>query len=457
MGFQQGLSGLNSSSRALDDISNNVANASTVGYKGATSLFADMYASAMTGGSGGLQIGIGSRTSGIAQSFAQGNVTTTGRALDMAINGNGFFRLERSDGTTAYSRNGQFNVDRDGFVINTGGDRLTGYAVIDSESNPSLFAGEPSAIYIDTSNMAPRETTAASLGLNLDSREQNPLNQDPPGSDITDFLSSGTLNPVSIPADSYNYTTSMTVYDSLSNSSQMNLFFVRQPDVAGVSPNTWSVYGRLSNDVIPDPTNPAVSTGPELELLGAIEYNAFGVPTGSTDAGGAPTAAIGQFDFARTAAQLGTGADDMQFTLDLGASTQWNAGSAVTTAPRQDGYTTGSLNGIAMSSDGTLQGSYSNDLVRDLARVTLADFANNQGLVSLGGNLWGETRDSGQPTLGTAETGTFGRLTSGQVEESNVDLTQELVDMIVQQRNYQANAQSIKTQDALLQTLVNLR
>lgn len=452
MGFQQGLSGLNSSSRALDVISNNVANASTVGYKGATSLFADMYASAMTGGSGGLQIGIGSRAAGIAQSFTQGNVATTGRALDLAINGNGFFRLERSDGTTAYSRNGQFNVDRDGFVINAGGDRLTGYAAIDSESEPSLFAGEPSAIYIDTSNMAPRETTVASLGLNLDSREQNPLDQDPEGSEITNFL-----NSVSIPADSYNYTTSMTVYDSLGNASQMNLFFVRDPDVAGVSPNTWSVYGRLSNDVIPDPANPSVSTGQALELLGSIEYNAFGVPVASFDKDDNATAVIGQFDFGRTAAQLGTGADDMEFSLALGASTQWNAGSAVTTAPRQDGYTTGSLNGIVMSSDGTLQGTYSNDLVRDLARVTLADFANNQGLASLGGNLWGETRDSGQPTLGTAETGTFGRLTSGQVEESNVDLTQELVDMIVQQRNYQANAQSIKTQDALLQTLVNLR
>src|SRR5690606_8233826 len=202
MGFQQGLSGLNSSSRALDVISNNVANASTVGSKSGSSLFADMYASAMTGGAGALQTGIGSRSAATAQSFSQGNVTTTANALDLAINGNGFFRLERSDGTIAYSRNGQFNPDRDGFIVNSNGDRLTGYAVIDGEVEPSLFAGEPSAIYIDTSNVPPRETTQASLGLNLDSREHNPLNQDPIGSDITDFLAGGVSNPVSIPADS---------------------------------------------------------------------------------------------------------------------------------------------------------------------------------------------------------------------------------------------------------------
>src|SRR5690606_10326271 len=121
------------------------------------------------------------------------------------------------------------------------------------------------------------------------------------------------------------------------------------------SPNTWSVYGRLSNDVAPDPATPSQSTGPALERLGSIEYNAFGVPVGSFDAGGAPSAVIGQFDFSRTAAQLGTGADDLQFTLDLSASTQWNAASAVNAPPRQDGYTTGSLSGTVVSSDGVLQ------------------------------------------------------------------------------------------------------
>ncbi len=460
MAFQQGLSGLNSSAKALDVISNNVANASTVGFKASNTIFADMYATAMTGGVSSLQIGIGSRVAAVTQSFTQGNVTATNNPLDMAINGNGFFRLERSDGTVAYSRNGQFDVSRDGFIINATGDRLTGYAAIDSNVTPTVFAGEPTAIYIDTSNIQPRETTTGSLGVNLDSKLRNPLNQDPVGTDITNFLATGISNPVSIPVDAYNYTTTMTVYDSLGNASLLNLYFVRNPNdpLTGVAPNTWSVYGRLSNDVVPDPLNPAESTGEPLERLGSIEFNAFGVPVASFEADGVtPTAQLGQFGFSRTAAQLQTGADDFDMTLDLKASTQWNTSSAVTTAPRQDGYTTGSLTGLSVSSNGIVQGTFSNGQVKDLAMLTLANFSSPQGLTSLGNNLWAESYDSGQAILGSPGTGVLGVVSSGQIEESNVDLTQELVNMIIQQRNYQANAQSIKTQDSILQTIVNIR
>lgn len=445
MAFQQGLSGLNSSSKALDVISNNVANASTVGFKASNTIFADMYASAMSGGVSSLQIGIGTKVAAVAQSFTQGNLTATNNPLDMAINGNGFFRLERSDGTVAYTRNGQYDIDRNGNIINASGDRLTGFQAIDNVSVPTVFAGEPTALYIDTSNINPRETGDASLGLNLDSSEKAPLDQNPVGSDITSFLSNTT-----IPADSYNYTTSMTVYDSLGNASLMNLFFVRDRDVGGVSPNTWSVYGRLSNDVVPDPANPALSTGLPLEDLGTISFTSFGV-LDSTIAGN------GVFNVTRTAAQLGTGADDLSFSLDLSRSTQWNTDSGVTTSPRQDGYTTGRLTGVSVSADGVVQGTYSNGQVNDIGLLALANFSSPQGLISLGDNLWAESYDSGQPTVGSPGTGVLGSVTAGQIEESNVDLTQELVAMIVQQRNYQANAQSIRTQDQILQTLVNLR
>lgn len=447
MAFQQGLSGLNSSSKALDVISNNVANASTVGFKAGTTLFADMYASAMSGGVAALQVGIGSRVAGVAQSFTQGNLTTTSNDLDMAINGNGFFRMQRSDGTIAYTRNGQFDVNRNGYIVNPNGDMLTGYAATTTAAGNSVFAGEPSVLRIDTSNMAPRETSQASLKLNLDSKDVNPLDQDPAGQDITAFL-----DAVDIPVDSYNYTTSMTVYDSLGNPSLMQIYMVREPNAAGVAPNEWRVYGRLSNDVVPDPADPSLSTGSPLEDLGTIPFTAFGVidnPTNDPN--------IGKFTITRTSAQLGTGADDLEFTLDLTGTTQWNAAYAVTNPPNQDGYTTGSISRLTVSSDGVLQGVYSNGLTRDIGMLTLASFRSPNGLVSLGGNMWAESYESGEPALGAPGTGILGKVTSGQVEDSNVDLTQELVQMIVQQRNYQANAQSIRTQDQLLQTLVNLK
>ncbi len=445
MAFQQGLSGLNSSSKALDVISNNVANASTVGFKASSTLFSDMYASAMVGGTSSLQVGIGSKVAAVWQSFTQGNLTATSNQLDMAINGNGFFRLQRSDGTIAYSRNGQFDVNKDGYIINSSGDKLTGYAVVDNTGTSTVFAGEPSVIYIDTSNVAPRESGTASVGVNLNSSEKSPLNQDPVGSDITAYV-----NATSIPVDSYNYTTSITVYDSLGNASLMSLYFVRDADVAGVSPNTWTVYGRLSNDVVPDPSDPATNIGTPLEELGQMSFTPFGVLDTTV-------ANNGTFTISRTAAEIGTGADALSFSLDLTKSTQWNTSFGVTTSPRTDGYTTGALTGVSVSSTGVLQGSYSNGLTKDIAQLALATFASPQGLASLGDNLWAESYDSGQPTVGAPGTGILGSVTSGQVEESNVDLTNELVQMIVQQRNYQANAQSIRTQDQVLQTLVNLR
>ncbi|THF65726.1 flagellar hook protein FlgE [Pseudothauera nasutitermitis] len=446
MAFHQGLSGLSSSSKALDTISHNVANASTVGFKSGYTVFGDLYASAMLGGSTSLQVGNGSQVTAVWQNFTQGNPTVTGNPLDMAISGNGFFRMMGTDGSIAYTRNGQFDVSRDGFIINTTGYRLTGYAVADANVSPPVFQGEPSVLYVDTTNVAPRETGAASVGVNLNSSTTNPLAQTPPGSDITAYL-----NATSIPVDSYNYTTSMTVYDSLGNASMLSMYFVRQSDpVTGDPLNTWDVYARLDNDVVPDPADPTVNTGLPLEHLGEIVFTEFGVPDTTV-------ANNGVFSMSRTAAELATGADGLTFTLDLSRSTQWNSTNGVTTAPRQDGYTTGRLTGVSVNSSGILEGTYSNGQTKAIGKLALAEFAAPQGLTSLGGNMWAESYDSGEPAVGAPGTGVLGSVTSGQVEESNVDLTAELVNMIVQQRNYQANAQSIRTQDQLLQTLVNLR
>ena len=169
MGFQQGLSGLNVSAKALDAIGNNIANSNTVGFKTSQVQFADVYAASLSGGGGG-QIGIGASAPSIAQLFTQGNITTTNNPLDLAINGGGFFRLSDS-GTPVYSRNGQFSLDKDGYVVNPGGLRVTGYGVDDTGA---IVPGDFADLRLSTTNIAPSTTTTSQVQVNLDSRALPP-------------------------------------------------------------------------------------------------------------------------------------------------------------------------------------------------------------------------------------------------------------------------------------------
>ena len=420
MAFQQGLSGLASSSKAIDVTSNNIANASTVGFKAGNALFADVYASALSGASTGLQIGIGSTINAVRQAFTQGNLATSNNPLDLAVNGNGFFRLERSDGSIAYSRNGQLDIDRNGFIVNATGDKLTGFRVSSIIDGTSVFEGTPNTLQIDTANIDPRATqNGVFVTANLDSRDRNPVFQTPPQPAFDP-----TLAPA-IPVESYNATTSLTVFDSLGNPHSLTMYFIRTEPQAD---RQWEVWTSLDGDV---PNN-----------AGTLEFNEFGIPVGTTS-----------FDFNRT---LTNGAAALDFPIDLFRVTQFGSSFSVS-ALRQDGYTTGQLTGIVTTANGIVQGRYSNGETKDIGKIVLANFQSPNGLISLGNNLWAESPDSGQPAIGGPGTGVLGVISSGQVEESNVDLTQELVQLIVQQRNYQANAQSIRAQDQILQTLVNLR
>lgn len=426
MAFQQGLSGLASSSKAIDVTSNNIANASTVGFKAGNALFADVYASALSGASTGLQIGIGSTINAVRQAFTQGNLATSNNPLDLAVNGNGFFRLERSDGSIAYSRNGQLDIDRNGFIVNATGDKLTGFRVSSIVNGVAVFEGTPNTLQIDTANISPRATqTGVSIAANLDAREVNPTTRTPPGPPFVPGP------PASIPVESYNATTSLTVFDSLGNPHSLTLYFVRavpDPAVPG-SARAWDVWAGLDGDT-PD-------------SLGQLRFDTNGVPI-------APTS----FNFSGT---LTNGAaSPLSFPIDLFRVTQFGSAFSVN-ALRQDGYTTGQLTGIVTTAEGVIQGRYSNGESRDIGKIVLANFQSPSGLISLGNNLWAESPESGQPAIGGPGTGVLGVISAGQVEESNVDLTQELVQLIVQQRNYQANAQSIRAQDQILQTLVNLR
>lgn len=402
MSFQQGLSGLNAAAKGLDAVSNNVSNANTVGFKGAGALFSDVYAASVSGTGAG-QVGIGVNVTSIKQNFTQGNITVTNNPLDLAINGGGFFRVN-SNGTIGFTRNGQFLVDKSGYIVNTAGSRLTGYA---ADANGVIVPSSPTDIQISSADLTPNATTVGTIGLNLDSRAAVPgafVYTDP---------------------TTYNSSTAMTVFDSLGNSHVLTLYFHKD------GANDWQVYTGL------DGAAPAPAGGTALTFTSAGAVN-----TGGTIA---------------TSFALANGATSpLAVTLDLTADTQYGSTFGVNSMT-QDGYTSGRLSGLTVASDGVVQGRYSNGQTRNLGQVVLANFANPNGLQSQGGNLWAETAASGQPLIGTPNSGSLGALQAAAVEESNIDLTGELVNMITAQRNYQANAQSIKTQDQILQTLVNLR
>lgn len=412
MGFQSGLSGLNTASKNLDVVGNNVANASVVGFKGSVTQFADVFASSL-GGGGASQIGIGSKVMNIAQTFNQGNISPTNNPLDIAITGRGFFRLE-DNGTVSYSRNGQFRLDSQGFVVNSGGLNLTGWGV---DTTGNIVNAQPSPIRFNTSDIAPRATTDFTAGVNLDSRLAPPT--------IAPFDPTNT--------QSFNFTTSGTTYDTLGNPHVFTLYFVRT-----ATAGQWNVHGRVDGTAAAN-----VNLGAGAGNPAVINFNNVGSLTTAMPLNASLTVATGAVT-------------PLNFTLDFTGTTQYGSVSSVN-ALTQDGYTSGRLTGFNISQDGIIVGRYSNGQSRTLGQVVLADFVNPQGLSPLGNNLWQETGDSGLALVGAPNSGTLGNLQSSAVEDSNVDLTAELVNMITAQRNYQANAQTIKTMDAVLQTLVNLR
>lgn len=435
MAFQQGLSGLNAASKALDVTSNNIANASTVGFKSASTHFADVYANSLSGGGGAGQVGIGVAIGAIQQQFTQGNITTTNNPLDISLNGQGFFRMD-NDGAVTFSRNGQFHLDKNGYIVNDQGLALTGYP---ADASGLIVPSTPVPLQMSSADLSP-VATGASVGsfqgvlanMNLDSREV------PPTTAWTDGgapPAQWSPNPAT-----YNYSTALSVYDTLGNSHTLTFYFVKT-----ATSGEWDVYGNVDGT-----TNEALVPGGGP--LGTLQFDTSGQIT----AGAVMPISIDLDDVMASLGQPNNAASPLAFDLDFTGSTQF--GSAFgTNRLEQDGYSSGNLTGLSVGSDGVVQGRYSNGQTRNQGQIVLANFTNPNGLTSLGNNQWSETSDSGPPLVGAPGTASLGVVQSASVEESNVDLTAELVNMITQQRNYQANAQSIKTQDQVLQTLVNLR
>ena len=429
MGFQQGLSGLDGATSQLDAIGNNIANANTVGFKASTAEFSDVYAASLNG-SGASQTGIGTKLSTIAQQFSQGNITASNSPLDMAINGQGFFRMSQN-GTISYSRDGQFQLDKNGYLVNAQGLQLTGYQ---ASNSGAIVAATPVPLMIPTANLSPSATSTATVGLNLNSGSTVPT--------------AGTFNPTD--PTSFNNSTSMTVYDSLGNSHVVTMYFAlassttTPPALASTTASTtWNTYLTVDGTAV---------TGTPTPALGQLGFNASGTMVYPAATG---TLKLGQIN-ATVPGTITPGANPLNMVLDFSATTQYGAAFGVNQLS-QNGYTSGQLSGFNTGPSGIIQGTYSNGQSKNLGQIVLANFADPQGLQSQGNNQWSESTASGAALVGAPATGSLGVIQSGATEASNVDLTAELVNLITAQRNYQANAQTIKTEDQIQQTLVNLR
>lgn len=416
MSFSQAVSGLNAASSGLDSIGNNIANSATNGFKGAHASFADMFA-----GSG---VGLGVNVAAVSQNFKDGAITRTDRATDVAISGNGFFRLLDGNGDVVYSRDGEFHRDKSGNLVNNQGMMVTGFpAGQDAAGNVTIQTGGiPQALNIPTDMMDAKASAKGELTINLNSDDKVP--------------SVSTFDPNN--PDSYNFSTTMTTYDSQGNAHEVAVYFIKTGD------NKWTVKAKDSSD-----------KAATVKGLGTMEFDANGkLAKMQADDGTGTMTDVDNFDFAYNGLN---GAANGNITLDMSKTRQQKVSESSVSKIDIDGYQSGEYTSFKIENDGTITANYSNQQKRTVGKIGLSAFANNNGLASQGGNVWKATNASGNPMDGVPGTGQFGNLTGGAVEASNVDMSQELINMIVMQRNYQSNSQTIKTQDQMLQTLVNLR
>ena len=406
MSFNTALSGIQAASSDLGIIGNNIANSATTGFKSSRAEFSDVYASSVL--ASGSAIGQGVRVQTVAQQFAQGGIAFTDNPLDLAISGEGFFQLQ-SGGSSIYSRAGNFKLDSNGNVVNN-----EGYALMARQADTNgAITGAISPLQLTNAYIDAKPTNSISAGVNFDARELE--------TDSSWSLVAGVPN-----TDGYNSSTTTTIYDSLGNDHTISMYFSKLDPAT--NPNEWNVRTIIDG---------------ALQDTSAVTFNSDGsfntpasIPVTWNPGGGA------------TAAQ--------SFDIDLSGSTQYGSNFAVNTLS-QDGYTAGQLLGVDVDDSGVVFARYSNGQSQVVAQVVLANFANTQGLKPIGDTSWVETFSSGSPVVSEPGTAGLGLLQSNALEDSNVDLTSQLVRMIVAQRNFQANAQTIQAEDTITQTIINLR
>jgi flagellar hook protein FlgE len=390
-----GLTGLKSSTIDLEVTGNNVANANTVGYKQSRTEFADLYSS----GTQGKQVGNGVEVSGVTQSFTQGGLSVTGNTLDMAINeDNKFFVLKGNNEATHYTRAGNFSIDINGFVSAPDGCNLQGYQVVNGEL--SSFIGN---LEVPNDVLPPKATSSIALDLNLDANAP-------------------VIAAAFDPADTttYNLSSSMFVYDSLGNPHTATSYYSKS------SNDNWNVNVLIDNNNVGS---------------GTLQFDGKGSMVATSE--------LSALTFSPT-----NGATAPQsLSLDYNKSTQYT-GTSVTRNYTVDGYPQGNPQGLSINTDGLLTVNYSNGQFQTVGKVALASFDSPQGLISTGSTSWIATDDSGAAKI--SEENSKHSIQSGALENSNVDLTEQLVKLISAQRAFQANAQTIKANDTITQAIINV-
>ncbi|XOZ34391.1 flagellar hook protein FlgE [Halomonadaceae bacterium KBTZ08] len=410
MAFNIALSGLNAAQTDLDVKGNNIANASTTGFKRSRAEFGDLYSSGLLN-LGSTETGEGVQVQDTRQLFQQGNITSTNNGLDMAIDGEGFFVLQGADGEQ-FSRAGQFGVDKNGVITNNQGAELQGFQPQNGEVGNGQ--GELKSLTVNQEKLEPKATANVDVNVNLDSRETIPPE-----------------NPFdATKSKTYNHSTTSTIYDSLGNPHEMTQYFVKQNN----NNNEWKSHIKIDGEKVAEGAltfneNGALDTG-EIQVNGWVPKDSAGNPNGAKN--------------------------PSDFVIDYADTTQFGSGFAVDEL-QQDGFATGRLTGLDVTGEGVIQARFSNGRSEALGQVALANFQDKEGLAPIGDTAWAQTFESGEPAINPPNTGSVGSIRSSSVEESNVDLSEQLVGLITAQRNFQANSKTIETSDQITQTIINLR
>lgn len=425
MSFNTSLTGLNAATADLNVKSNNIANVSTTGFKSSRAEFADVYAVSAFGTSN-TAIGSGVVLNNVNQQFKQGNLQFTDSALDLGISGQGFFALapSQTSGEIVYSRAGAFGINADGFVVNSSGQFLKIFPVNPDGTVSSTSITSSTALQLPAVTGTPNPTANITLSANLTSTAP----------DLADAVPIDPTNPTT-----FTNSTSVTMYDSLGNEHILTMYY-KKTDAAT---NQWDVDVYINEPL----GAPPAAQQTQLGVTKTLDFD--------PSLGGALSSVPS--DQTYTITTLASGAAVPQvFNFDFLGTTQNSSAFAINNIT-QDGFSTGRLSGLDISDQGIVRATYTNGQAVPLGKIVLANFANVQGLRQIGNTSWAETLDSGAVVAGEAGTGTFGLIQSGALEESNVDLTKELVGLITAQRNFQANSKAIETNNAITQTIINLR
>lgn len=425
--LSSGTTGLQASALDLSVVGDNIANAATIGFKGSRATFEDALTQTVIGGTG--EIGLGSRLQAVQKILTQGALTSTGIATDLALQGNGFFIVNGNhNGQTAnfFTRAGQFTVDRDGYMVNLEGLRVQGFPA----DAAGVISGLPGDLLVGTASATPRATQDITIKANLQADAN---------------VVAAAFDPAD-PATTSNFSTSLTLYDAMGAAHQTQVFFHKS------AANTWDYHAMTDGGGLTSGT-----AGVLQEIAsGTLDFDGQGRLVGSTPDTGAGAPVFDPIAPGGTQALNFNFGDVFPAGTGLGGVTQFAAASA-STFIGQDGFGSGQLASIQIDTLGNIAGIFTNGQSRVLGQVAVAGFSAADRLQSIGGNLYAQTQESGQPVVGAPGAGGRASIIAGSLEQSNVDLAEQFVQLISAQRTFEANSKSITTADQLLSELIALK